>query len=331
MLTGIAQGHGKLSVYDKIGKYLPDKPGWGNHTHRELTILDLLTETAGMREAILSEAATVGVESSAPQEALAQPFYHKPGTYFEYSQRVPDLLAYVVQRAVGQDIQDYAQTHLFDPIGIPRNSYVWLRDREGHTYGYAWLFLPPTMLARLGLLALNAGSWNGTEVVPSTYLAKATIPTKTNPCYGWLFWLNKGMPCTGANITSAQTFHRHAIPAAPLDLFAMVGALQQNNFMIPSLDMLVTWTGAFGDRELNLDVILSSAPGDLYDDFFSLLMKAVEDADVPTSRLLEGRSARSGYRPIELFQPSVVGDKPCNEPVMQYTDLRRRSANARSD
>ena len=27
----------------------------------------------------------------------------------------------------------------------------------------------------------------------------------------------------------------------------MVGALQQNNFMIPSLHMTVTWTGVLGD------------------------------------------------------------------------------------
>jgi CubicO group peptidase (beta-lactamase class C family) len=56
---------------------------------------------------------------------------------------VPDLLAYVVQRAFGEDLLRFAQQKLFAPLGIAANSYFWLRDRAGDTYGYAWLFITP--------------------------------------------------------------------------------------------------------------------------------------------------------------------------------------------
>ena len=46
MLTGIAHSQGKLNFNDQIGKYLPNKPGWGDKAHRKITILDLMTETA---------------------------------------------------------------------------------------------------------------------------------------------------------------------------------------------------------------------------------------------------------------------------------------------
>lgn len=46
LLTGIAHTQGKLSYNDEIGKYLPNKPGWGDKAHRKITILDLMTETA---------------------------------------------------------------------------------------------------------------------------------------------------------------------------------------------------------------------------------------------------------------------------------------------
>lgn len=193
LLTGIAQSQGKLKITDRIGQYLPQEKGWGNRTHRRLTIEQLLTETSGFTEAIIAEAATVLLDQSIAQEALAQPFKHKPGTFFEYSQRVPDLLAYVVERAVGEPLQDFAQKYLFAPIGIHTHSYVWLKDRSGETYGYAWLFIAPRELARIGLLAQNMGNWNGQQVVPTSWMESVKLSSKHNPCYGQLFWTNRNV------------------------------------------------------------------------------------------------------------------------------------------
>lgn len=39
-----------------------------------------------------------------------------------------------MQRAVGEDLQTFAQQKLSGPIGIDANSYFWLRDRAGDTY-----------------------------------------------------------------------------------------------------------------------------------------------------------------------------------------------------
>lgn len=317
ILTGIALDMGKLKLADKIDKYLPNEPGWGDAAHRAITIRDLLTETAGLQQSIVSEAATLGLDASAPQEALAQKLVHQPGTFFEYTQRVPDLLAFVVSRAVGQELQAFAQEHLFDVIGIPKDKYFWLRDRSGNTYGYAHLFLPPSQLAKLGLLMQHAGSWNGKQVVSSQYVASAAKPSEHNPCYGYLFWNNAGKTCTGAQLPAAQTLQRHAVPAAPHDLFAMIGAFHQTNFMIPSLDMTVTWTGFLGDTELNLAALLSAGPGDLYNNFFSLLMEAVKDQDVPHVGFLPPDPFSFDINPLNYVNPmvllaDVVSSPQCN-------------------
>ncbi len=283
ILTGIAYDQHKLALSDPIGKYLPTGPGWGDAAHRAITIRDLLTETAGLRESILTEFASVGTDPNIAQEALAQPLVHRPGTTFDYTQRVPDLLAYVIQRAVGQDLQAFAQTYLFGPIGIPVNSYIWLRDRSGNTYGYANLFIPPTQFAKLGLLMQNDGNWNGRQILSPNYIEQLRQPTATNGCYGFLFWVNGGTSCESANIPAAQIVDHELIPSAPSDLFAMVGALQQNNFMIPSLHMTVTWTGVLGDTTPNLAGLLSAsgAGSDLYYNFFRILMSGVEDQHIP--------------------------------------------------
>ena len=307
ILTGIAYDQHKLALDDPIGKYLPSGPGWGDPQHRAITIRQLLTETSGMRESILAEFVSVGLDPNIAQEALAQPMQHTPGTYFEYNQRDPDLLAYVVQRAVGQDLQAFAQHYLFGPIGIPAHSYVWLRDRSGNTYGYANLFIPPTQFAKLGLLLQNGGVWRGRRILSTSYLDRARADQPTNPCYGFLFWHNGGTSCTGANIPAAQTVSGPLIGSAPPDLFAMVGALQQNNFMIPSLHMTVTWTGVLGDTALNLSGLLSAGPSsNLYYNFFRLLMRGVRDMHVPDPGPYKTPPLDLDVNPINYLNPAVL-------------------------
>jgi CubicO group peptidase (beta-lactamase class C family) len=306
ILTGVAYDQHKLKLDDPIGKYLPK--GWGDAAHRAITIRNLLTETSGLDEAILSEFVTVGLDPNIAQEALAQPLTHKPGTHFEYSQRTPDLLAYVVQRAVGQDLQAYAQKYVFGPIGIPKSSYLWLRDRAQNTYGYANLFMPPVYFAKLGLLMEHGGTWGGKRLLSTDYISKLRTPTKTNGCYGYLFWVNGGKTCTSANIPHAQTLNGQLIGSAPKDLYAMVGALQQNNFIIPSLHMTVTWTGVLGDTPLNLAGILSASGtgSDLYYNFFRLLMRGVKDQHIADPGPFKTPPLDLDVNPINYLSPAVL-------------------------
>src|SRR5699024_9305472 len=134
---------------------------------------------------------------------LALPVEHEPGTFFEYTQHGPDLLAFVVQRAVGEDLQRFAQDNLFTPLGIDEGDYYWARDRSGNTYGYAFLYLPPVDFARLGLLMLNVGQWRDEQIISADYIDQARMPSETNRCYGYLFWVNDS-PCTGPSFPSRQ-------------------------------------------------------------------------------------------------------------------------------
>jgi CubicO group peptidase (beta-lactamase class C family) len=308
ILTGVAYDQHRLGLDDPIGKFLPTGPGWGDAAHRAITIRQLLTETAGLKESILAEFASVGTDPNIVQEALAQPLVHPPGSTFDYTQRVPDLLAYVVQRAVGEDLQAFAQQSVFGPIGIPADSYIWLRDRSGNTYGYANLFIPPTQFAKLGLLMQNNGNWNGRQLLSTHYISQLRQPTVTNGCYGFLFWVNGGTSCKSANIPAAQTVGHQMIPSAPSDLFAMVGALQQNNFMIPSLNMTVTWTGVLGDTTPNLAGLLSAsgAASDLYYNFFRILMGGVEDRHIPDPGPYVAPPEDFDINPLNYIDPTVL-------------------------
>jgi CubicO group peptidase (beta-lactamase class C family) len=305
MLTGIAYTQGKLRIDDPIGKYLP--AGMGDRAHRALTIRNLLEMNTGLHQALVSEGIPSGTEPNACKTAMALPFDYEPGTRFEYQQYGgPQLMACVLERAVKQDLQAYAQKYLFGPVGIPRDHWFWMRDRAGNTYGYAWLFMRPADLGRLGLLLSNEGTWRGKRIIKADYIRQAGRPTATNGCYGRLFWVNGGKTCTTSSVTARRTLPHSLVPSAPPDLYMLAGALHQNIFVIPSLDLMITWTGVGGDRALDPQAQGSAKPGaDLYYNFFRILMKGVKDVDVPDAGPYQPDPA-APVNVDEFFDPLVL-------------------------
>ena len=267
MATGIAYGDGRIGLDDPIGDYLA--PGLGDARHRALTVRELLTETSGLRSATASEGVTgiTQVDPDVVRQALATPFTYAPGTTYEYNQRAVDLLAYVVEQAVGQSFQDFVQSRLFDPLGIARTDYYWAKDRSGNTYGYSYLFMPPNDLSKLGLLMSARGSWNGRQVISSDYVRQAVSPSPTFACYGFLIPVN-------------STDCADGISGAPIGTFSFAGFGLQNSFVLPELDMVVTWTGVFGNiSDYGPSGVLRNQ-SELTYMFFQKLLGSVRDSPV---------------------------------------------------
>ncbi|WP_280437337.1 serine hydrolase domain-containing protein [Nocardia carnea] len=266
LLTGIAADRGLVDIAAPIGRYLP--PGLGDARRRAITVENLLTETSGMRTGVVTEGITgaVPIDPNSAVQALGVPLDHDPGTVFTYSQRTVDLLSYVVERAVGEPLQEFAQRELFTPLGIERGDWYWARDRSGHTYGYAHLLIPPDDLAKLGLLVANNGDWGGRQVVSAQYLTRATTPSPANPCYGYLFWL-------GSTCAENPSF-------LPPDTYAMSGMGLQNVFVVPSLDLVVMWTGVFGNVSKYGPAGILQNFEELPHEFFRQLMAAFQEPPV---------------------------------------------------
>ncbi len=271
-LVGRAYTLGKLGLDDPIGKYLPE----ADAAHGAITVRQLLTETSGLSFAWLNDLLANG--SNAVNFELSLPFAHAPGTYFEYAQQTITLLAKVVERAVGEDLQDFARTQLFRKVGIPDNDWSWTRDGAGNTFGYAFLSIAPIDLARLGLLVLHDGRWHGRTLIAADYVHQGATPTSTNHGYGFLWWTNAG----GSVITPEpyrQELERSIIPSMPSDTFSFDGLLDQVVVMVPSLDLVVVRTGLpgnqTGDFLQNLTI-----PGDGISDFFRLLGQSITDVKV---------------------------------------------------
>lgn len=330
MLAGVAYTQGKLALDAPIGTYLP--AARGDAAHRAITVRQLLTQTSGLQQSVVAEGLTgvLDIDPNIVEQALALPLQHAPGTYFEYTQHGPDLLAYVVERAVGQDLQVFAQQHLFDLIGIGTHDYYWARDRSGNSYGYAFMFMPPNDYSRLGLLMLDGGRWNGRRIIAADYIDRLRSPSSTNPCYGYLFWTNH-TPCIGPSIPSRQTTGAALLSGLPPDAYAMVGFLNQNNFIVPSLGLLVSWNGFLVDVSPDPSTLIrASQNSELYHDFVRTLAPAFDDVRLPDIGPYRP-SINLDVDPTQFINPNVLlgglgfgpyAPKECSESSCGTTPLR---------
>lgn len=273
LLVGRAQTLGYLDVADPIGEYLPEYPGVTDE-HYDLTIRHLLTQASGLHfdwgEGVEAPPDTV-------RYTLGLPFDHEPGTHFEYAQYPCTLLTAVVEEAVGRDVQAFAQTDLFGPMGIDRRDWFWRRDRSGHTHGWAHLHISPKALARVGHLMLHQGQWGTDRILSRRYVREAHEPTETNPGYGYLLWTNAGDRLITPIDPGREVIEgpKPMIRSAPRDLYAFRGLGGQNIYIVPSLDVVIVRTGFFGQEEWEHE-------------FFRILMRAVRDADVEDPGPYEG-------------------------------------------
>ena len=165
---------------------------------RRMTLRHLLTMTAGIdwNENVPyndPNNTTSQMEASFDwiQLAIDRPMSHEPGTAYRYNSGATQLLAHVFAAATGKDIEEYANEHLFRPLGITQ--YFWKRTPTGLADTEGGLYLRPRDLAKIWLLFLRDGEWDGTPIVSSSWVRESTTPAITVDAqgvrYGYKWWL----------------------------------------------------------------------------------------------------------------------------------------------
>lgn len=237
ILVGIAVQEGKIKTIDQpVGDFLPE---YKEGDKSKITVRHLLTMSSGIN---FTE------DYKNPFGFPAEAYYgtdlrklifkydaaEVPGKYFEYLSGNTQLLCFVLSRATGMTVSEYASQKLWKPIEAEYDAY-WSLDRKGgDEKAYCCFNSNARDFARIGKLYLDSGRYNGKQIVPEKYVLESVQPSPTidkdlnskNSRYGYSWWI----------LPAGEKSKGH-------DVFYARGILGQYIIMIPALDMIIVRLG----------------------------------------------------------------------------------------
>ena len=183
-LVGIAQDRGLLDIDDAASEHIPE---WVGTPSEDVTIRDLLSMDSGRASSFDADFVELIDTPDATAYAVGVGQDVPPGTRWTYSNTGVQALDAVLTSATGVPTHEFAREALFDPIGA---DIELATDAGGSTLLYSGALTTCRDLARLGLLHVRGGEWDGEQVVSSAWIDEATRPSQDlNPGYGLLWWL----------------------------------------------------------------------------------------------------------------------------------------------
>ncbi|OHB85660.1 MAG: hypothetical protein A2Z38_10040 [Planctomycetes bacterium RBG_19FT_COMBO_48_8] len=117
---------GEISLDDDISKYLPEMPAY----ECPIKIRHLIHHTSGIRDfAILSFLKGIPLDDPCSEQELLdligrqKQLNFRPGDVKRYSNSGYFLLGVIVKRVTGMSVGEYAEKHIFAPLGMTHTSY----------------------------------------------------------------------------------------------------------------------------------------------------------------------------------------------------------------
>jgi len=178
-LVGIAFREGYLLGKDQA--LLDFFPEHYDATKAGITLEHLMTMTSGLEwnewdvpamDFQNNDAMRYQMVSDPSAYFLGKPLIHEPGTTFYYNTAGFQMMGEVLRRATAMPLDQFANQQLFAPLGI--TNFAWQQYPHGPVHIVGDIFLRPRDMAKFGQLLLNAGAWNGQQVVPAQWLSQAT-------------------------------------------------------------------------------------------------------------------------------------------------------------
>jgi CubicO group peptidase (beta-lactamase class C family) len=193
LLTGILVGEGKLSPQDKVAPRIeaahPEfKAALADKQNIELR--HLMSMSSGLY--YKTTEGTDPLYYLAPNRlhvALSTEARIPPETQFDYTDVNPVLVGAAVAAAAGQPEDAFAAERLFKPLDMKNAHWTGL-DKTGSVSGGWGLRLRAMDMAKLGVLMLDGGRWQGRQIVPETWIAQMKTPSATAQDYGYYCWIN---------------------------------------------------------------------------------------------------------------------------------------------
>ena len=177
MLYGSYVESGKINLsktVEQLGLEEPDRPFL--QIEKGATLEQLLSGRSG----IYLLPADVNIEKDAIASSQPRRGTQYPGIYFHYNDWDFNAAGTAFEKLTGKDIYDALETDLARPIDMEdfdrRRQKKIVHEHESIHPEYA-MYLSTRDMARLGLLMLRNGNWNGKQLIPVTWVATSASGT----------------------------------------------------------------------------------------------------------------------------------------------------------
>lgn len=174
----------------------PDHADLASPERDAMTVSDALTMQLGLQwDETLPYSDPKNSESAMERSGdriryvLSRPVTGTPGKDWTYSGGATALLGDLITRGSGMALDDFAQRHLFTPLGI--TTAEWVAGADGSPAAASGLRLSAPDLARIGGMIAAGGSYGGRQIVPADWLQQSLTPQADagDLRYGYHWWL----------------------------------------------------------------------------------------------------------------------------------------------
>lgn len=163
-ITGIALKNGNItSIHNSVLDYFTDRTIENLDVRKEsITIEHLLSFTSGMTWDDHDDYVAMGESSDAVQYVLDRPMEAEPGEVWDTNSGGNILVQEIINITTGINHTLYTDIQLFKTLGI--ENYTW----DPH------LAMTPRDYAKILLLHLNNGTWDGEQLFPDDWVENST-------------------------------------------------------------------------------------------------------------------------------------------------------------
>ena len=182
------------SLEDKVIDYIPELKG---EFANDVKIIDLAAMTSGIdwdegTSNPFSPVAKQYFYEDLDKLMLDQKFIDEPSKTYKYSSGNTQILSMVIEKATGMKTNDYFEKEFWSKINPDNDAYWQIDSKEsGNVKSFCCLHSNARDFSRLGKLYIDNGSWNGSQIIDSTFIQKSTKPYLDNfREYGIGVWLS---------------------------------------------------------------------------------------------------------------------------------------------
>ena len=193
-LTGMAIGflvdEGRITTEEKLVDIFPEYTPKDKKFY-DITVHHLLSMSSGVS---FSELGSV-TETQWLKAFFESKVDFQPGKNFAYNSMNSYVLAAIVVKRSGESLTDFLTERLFAPLGI-KNGF-WESGPEGIEKGGWGLYLSCESFAKIGVMMLGKGKFEGEQILPSEWAEEMLKTHSISPKssgdfnYGYHIWVGR--------------------------------------------------------------------------------------------------------------------------------------------